>query len=62
LSAYTSLGKLLQSGTVVNLTLRVTDNKFNAEKCRALYDIISRSSLKGFSFWNVAGFYDIESD
>lgn len=35
------------------------DNRFNKEKAQILYNILSQSQLKGFTFVNSANSYDL---
>ncbi len=47
---------------IQTLSLTVFDNRFNRDKCQILYNILSQSQLKGFTFINNADCYDLESD
>lgn len=60
--AYQSLGRLISSPYLMNITINVVDSRFGAEKCQLLYSALSRSQVKGFQFTNGAGFYDYEND
>ena len=52
----------MKIGQVQSLTLTVSDSKFNQKKIDTLYNVISQSKLKGFTFINVAGMFDCEDD
>lgn len=44
------------------LALTVTDNRFNKEKAQILYNILSQSHIKGFTFVNGAQNIDFEAN
>lgn len=60
--AYGSLDRLLRCPNLQHLRFQVTDNLFNDSKAQALYDSISRSSLRSFHFLNMAMDYDVQAD
>lgn len=52
---YNDIGRFIsKNSTMNNLTLRVADNAFNAEKANILAEVIKRSNLTGFTFVNIA--------
>ena len=61
-SIYQSLDNLTRGGSIKNLTLKVVDNCFTAQKASILYNIIERSSLKGFTFINSAQAFDFNQN
>lgn len=61
-ATYQSLQTLIALPNLQTLSLKVTDNCFNKEKAQILYNILSQSQLKGFTFVNSATSYDLESD
>jgi hypothetical protein len=53
--AYQNIANLIaRSPNMNNLTLTITDNAFNAQKARILYDALSRSRVMSLSFSNRA--------
>ena len=52
-TVYDSLGRLTRGG-LGNLTLTVIDNCFSANKANILYNHLSNSQMKGFTFINAA--------
>lgn len=58
-SVYLSLGKLINGPNIRNLTLNVTDSNFGAQKAQILFQMIERSGLRGFTFINSAGSFDV---
>ena len=44
------------------MTLTVVDNCFNANKANILYNILSNSSMKGFTFINAATAFDYNNN
>lgn len=61
-ATYQSLQRLIMLPNIQTLSLTVIDNRFNKEKCQILYNILSQSQLKGFTFINNASCHDLESD
>ena len=53
IQTYQAISRFLSSSGISNLSLIVADNNFNAEKARVLFEGVSASKLKGFSFNNV---------
>lgn len=51
---YQSLQSLLALPNLQTLALTVNDNRFNKEKAQILYNILSQSHIKGFTFINGA--------
>lgn len=62
IATYYSLQRIFSSYSLQTMTLTVVDNRFGADKCQAIYDMLSRSQIKGFTFMNNTGRYDYESD
>ena len=60
-SAYGAIRNIVKISSLQNLTLTVTDNTFDQQKINLLYEIISTSNLKAFTFINLAGMYDYSS-
>lgn len=58
INLYLALTKLLKAPNIRNLTLTVTDNNFNNAKARVLFNGLTESRVKGFTFVNAAGNYD----
>ena len=58
-SVYISLVRLMQGRNMQNITIKVTDNYFGAQKAKILCEGVSKSCLKGFSFTNVAQAFDM---
>ncbi len=61
-SCYDSLGKIIRAPNIRNLTITVRDNNFDQAKAQILYNHLSGSSTRGFTFVNVAGNYDYQSN
>ena len=62
-STYYSLQNLFSLPAIQSVTLRVVDNRLDANKCQILYNALSRApSLKGFSFSNQTGMYDFQNN
>ena len=61
-AVYDSLGRLARGGSLMNLTLNVADNTFNASKANILYNALCNSGLKGFTFINTAHGLDLDQD
>lgn len=59
LSTYQSLGNLLRSPAVANLSLTVMDNRFDNVKAQALFQIVQGSGLRSMTFINMVGDYDV---
>jgi hypothetical protein len=53
-SVYMSLKKFTISNNFKNLSLTVIDNLFDVNKAQILYNLLAESSVKGFSFVNLA--------
>ena len=47
---------------MTNMTLKVVDNCFNANKANILYNILSNSQMKGLTFINVAMAFDYNNN
>ena len=60
-TVYDSLGRLTR-GSLTNMTLTVVDNCFSANKANILYNILSNSSMKGFTFINAATAFDYNNN
>lgn len=60
--AYLMLIKLVQNTQLQVLTLTVYDNAFNKEKCEILFEMIRKSTLKSFNFYNKAVGFDYQSN
>lgn len=61
-NVYMSLTRLLAGSNIRNLTLRVTDNTFDAQKANILYNGMTQSRIKGFTFINMCGAYDFNGN
>ena len=59
---YNSLGNLTRSGSLKNLSLTVVDNCFTANKANILYNLLSNSSLTGFTFIHGATAFDFNNN
>ncbi len=62
LSTYKKLEVLIRNPSVNSVTLTVCDSAFTKEKTDYLYHLVSTSSLKGFTFTNVATPNNFEGD
>mgnify|MGYP003338793558 CR=1 FL=1 len=51
-STYKALQNLICNTPLQTLTLTVTDNRLNTTKAQILYDLLSRSQVKGFTLVN----------
>ena len=60
-TTYRSLAYLINT-PIQNLVLIVTDNRLTRQKCQIIYELLSRSQLKGFNFLNRAKNYDFENN
>lgn len=58
-STYQALQALVCNSSLQVLTISVVDNYLGPQKCQILYEMLSRSRLKGFTFVNGAGHYDM---
>jgi NADH/NAD ratio-sensing transcriptional regulator Rex len=54
ISTYQKLEALLASPTIRSVTLTVCDSAFDKNKAQYLYNMLSRSNVKGFNFTNIA--------
>lgn len=61
-STYRALGNLIFAPNIQTITLNVNDNRFNKTKAQILYDMLSRSRLRGFTFVNSAMYFDYENN
>lgn len=61
-STYRALQNLILGSPLQTLSMTVTDNRLGAQKAQILYDILSRSQLKGFTLVNGAGHYDLDNN
>ena len=61
-NTYRALAYLLNGTPIQTLVLCVTDNRLNKQKCQVLYELLSRSHLKGFTFINMAMNFDFEAN
>jgi hypothetical protein len=57
-AVYASMARIFRSPNVRNVSLTVVDNTFNSNKAHILYNLISQSQVKGFTFINRAAAYD----
>ena len=60
LAIYQKLERIVRGPNMKNLTLIVNDNYFGAEKANVLYNVLSSSGLKGFTFINNAQALDYD--
>lgn len=58
INLYLALSRILKAPNIRNLTLTITDNNFNNAKARVIYNSLTESRVKGFTFVNMAGNYD----
>ena len=58
-SSYGAIENLLRLPNLQNLTLSVNDNGLDQQKINLLYDLVSRSQLRSFTFINNAGMLDL---
>jgi hypothetical protein len=58
-TTYQSLQYLFQAPNLQTLTMTVIDNRLNTAKAQMLYDLLSRSRLKGFTLVNSAQYFDL---
>ena len=58
-SSYGAIENLLRLPNLQNLTLSVNDNGLDQQKINLLYDLVSRSQLRSFTFVNSAGMLDL---
>ena len=61
-ATYQSLQNLLTLPNLQALALTVVDNRFDKKKAQILYNILSQSHIKGFTFVNGAMNIDFESN
>ncbi len=61
-ATYQSLQNLLTLPNLQTLALTVVDNRFDQKKAQILYNILSQSHIKGFTFVNGAMNIDFESN
>lgn len=61
-AVYNSLYRIFRASRINNVSLNVNDNGFGPAKAGMLYDMISQSSVKGFSFNNMATDVGIQGD
>lgn len=61
-SAYRAIQALVLNSSIQVLTVSVVDNYLNGAKCQILYETLSRSRLKGFTFINNTGHYDMTNN
>jgi hypothetical protein len=61
-NVYMSMGRLIRSPNLKNITITVVDNNFDKAKAQMLYNHIAESRLRGFTFINNAGAYDFLGD
>ncbi len=61
-STYRALQNLICNSSLQTLTMTVLDNRLNATKAQILYDLLSRSQIKGFTLINLAGNFDLDSN
>jgi hypothetical protein len=59
-NTYRALAQLINGTPLQTLVISVTDNRLTKQKCQILYDLLSRSQLKGFTFINRALNFDFE--
>jgi hypothetical protein len=57
-AVYMSFAKVFRAPNIKNVTLTVVDSTFDANKANILYNLLSESRLRGFTFINGAGAYD----
>lgn len=57
-NTYRALAQLINGTPLQTLVISVTDNRLTKQKCQILYDLLSRSQLKGFTFVNRALNFD----
>lgn len=62
MSTYQKLSNLLYNPSIKSVTLTVCDSTFDKGKAMFLYDMLSRSSIKGFTFTNIATPNDYDSN
>ncbi len=62
LSTYQKLEALICSSSIKTVTMTVIDSTFDSQKAKLLYDMLSRSSVKGFTFTNLASANNFNSD
>jgi hypothetical protein len=62
LSTYQKLEALICSSSIKAVTLTVLDSTFDSQKAKLLYNMLSRSSVKGFTFTNLASPNNFNSD
>jgi hypothetical protein len=60
-AVYMSLAKVFRAPYIKNITLTVVDNTFDANKANILYNLLSESRVRGFTFINRAEDYDFNS-
>jgi hypothetical protein len=59
-NTYRALAQLIIGTPLQSLVISVTDNRLTKQKCQILYELLSRSHLKGFTFINQAMNFDFE--
>lgn len=62
LSTYQKLEALILSPSIKSMSLVVCDNTFDKTKADCLYNMLSKSTLRGFSFTNIASPNNFDSN